>query len=64
VALDTNTGLYAYQTGYLYPGTYTVALLCEEDVADADDNVTFLGEAQVDAVAGDNVHDFTAPVGP
>ena len=64
VMLDTNTGLYAYQTGYLYPGTYTVALLCEEDVADADDDVTFLGEAQVDAVAGDNVHDFTAPVGP
>ena len=64
VMLDTNTGFYAYQTGYLYPGTYTVALLCEADVADADDAVTFLGEAQVDAVAGDNPHDFTAPIEP
>ncbi len=64
VILDTNTGFYTYQTGYLYPGTYTVALLCEEDLADADDEVIFLGEAQVDAVTGDNAHDFIAPVGP
>ena len=64
VMLDTGTGLYTYRTGYLYPGTYTVALLCEDDLADVDDAVTFLGEAQVDAVAGDNNHDFTAPAGP
>jgi len=64
VIQDTDTGYYTYQTGYLYPGTYTVALLCEEDAADTDDEVTFLSEAQVDTVAGDNVHDFTAPAAP
>lgn len=58
VMLDAGSGLYTYRTGYLYPGTYTVAVLCEEDLADVDDPVTFLGEAQVDAVAGDNVHNF------
>jgi hypothetical protein len=62
--LDTNTGLYAYRTGYLYPDTYTVALLCEDDLSDVDDAVTFLGEAQVDAVAGENDHPFVAPVVP
>ena len=64
VMLDTNTGLYAYRTGYLYPDTYTVALLCEDDLSDIDDAVTFLGEAQVDAVAGENDHPFVAPVVP
>jgi len=64
VMQDLDSGLYTYQTGYLYPGTYTVALLCEDDMAEADDDVTFLGEAQVDAVAGDNVHPFVAPAGP
>ncbi len=58
VMQDVNSGFYTYQTGYLYPGTYTVALLCEDDAADVDDAVTFLGEAQVDAVAGNNVHNF------
>jgi len=61
VMMDVTSGLYTYQTGYLYPGTYTVALLCEDDAADVDDVVTFLGEAQVDAVPGDNVHPFTGP---
>ena len=64
VMQDMDSGLYTYQTGYLYPGTYTVALLCEDDMAEVDDAVTFLGEAQVDAVAGDNVHPFIAPAGP
>jgi hypothetical protein len=63
VMLDTGSGLYTYRTGYLYTGTYTVALLCEDDLADVDDAVTFLGEAQVDAIVGENVHDFTVPAG-
>jgi len=54
----TNPDIYTYRTGYLYPGTYTVALLCEDDDPEVDDAVPFIGEATVEAVAGDNEHNF------
>lgn len=62
VELDLGTSLYDYRTGYLYPGTYTVALLCEDDLADVDDTVTFIGEATVEALSGGTEHNFEAPV--
>ena len=62
VEMDLGTGLYDYRTGYLYPGTYTVALLCEDDLADVDDPVSFIGEITVEALPGGNEHNFDAPV--
>jgi hypothetical protein len=44
VDLNTDSGLYEYRTGYLYPGTYTVALTCENDFANTEDNLTFIGK--------------------
>jgi len=38
-------GKYAYRTGYLYPDTYTVALTCEDDAANAEEDLTFIGKA-------------------
>lgn len=62
IELDLDTGLYAYRSGFLYPGTYTVALLCEDDLADADDSVTFIGEATVEALSGGTEYNFEDPV--
>jgi hypothetical protein len=62
VELDLGTSLYDYRTGYLYPGTYTVALLCEDDLADVDDTVTFIGEVTVEALSGGTEYNFEAPV--
>lgn len=61
VMLDGD-GFYSYRTGYLYPGIYTVALLCEDDLAEVDDEVTFIGEATVEAASGGTEHNFEAPV--
>ena len=47
-AADVTGG--TYQTGSLYPGTYTVAVVCEADDIDMDaDPLTYLGVQQVDA---------------
>ncbi len=53
VQLDGGTGDYVYNTGFIYPGLYTVALVCEADDPDAVDSLLFMGETtvQADAVA-------------
>ena len=53
-------GMYAYRTGYLYPDTYTVALTCEDDPANTDEDLTFIGKASfyADTVPEGARHDF------
>jgi len=53
-------GMYAYRTGYLYPGYYTVALTCEDDAANAEEDLTFIGKASfyADTVPEGARHDF------
>ena len=60
VTLNSGTGLFEYRTGFIYPGIYTVALVCENDNPDLDENLTFNGVASVDAIAGADgtQHDF------
>ncbi len=60
VDLDDASGDYLYRTMFLYPGFYTVALTCEDDSADTEENPTFIGEASffADTVANGAEHDF------
>ena len=60
VDLDEASGDYLYRTMFLYPGFYTVALTCEDDAADTEDNPTFIGKSTVfaDSVANGAEHDF------
>jgi len=60
VDLNTDSGLYEYRTGYLYPGTYTVALTCEDDAANAEEDLTFIGKTSfyADSVPEGYRHDF------
>ena len=60
VDLNTDSGLYEYRTGYLYPDTYTVALTCEDDAANAEEDLTFIGETSfyADSVPEGYRHDF------
>jgi len=61
VALDTESGGYEYRTGFIYPGFYTVALVCEADNPDVDDDLTFYDvDNNVEVVAGPDgtQHDF------
>ena len=53
-------GMYAYRTGYLYPDTYTVALTWEDDPANTDEDLTFIGKASfyADTVPEGARHDF------
>ena len=52
-----NGGSFDYQTGSLYPGTYTVAMICPAIIADpanadnpdTDDELVYIGEQEVDA---------------
>jgi hypothetical protein len=52
-----NGGTFEYQTGSLYPGTYTVAMICPAIIADpahaddpgTDDELVYIGEQEVDA---------------
>jgi hypothetical protein len=46
VVVDT-VETFEYQTGSLYPGTYTVALVCEDDNIEADGDLEFIGEQDV-----------------
>jgi hypothetical protein len=66
VMLNTESGDYEYRTGYIYPGLYTVALVCEADDPDVDENLTFNGVATVNALAGPDGtrHDFELPDPP
>jgi hypothetical protein len=45
---------YDYRTGFLYPGIYTVALMCDYDAPDEDDDLLFYDTTLVNAVAGAN----------
>jgi hypothetical protein len=60
VDLDDASGDYLYRTMFLYPGFYTVALTCEDDAADTEDNPTFIGKSSffADTVANGAEHDF------
>ena len=40
---------FSYRTGALYPGIYTVAMICEPDDPDLDETLAFIGEQEVDA---------------
>jgi len=42
-------GPFTYQSGSLYPGTYTVALFCVADDLEMDEALDYLGEQEVDA---------------
>ena len=60
VDLDNASGEYLYRSMFLYPGYYTVALTCEDDTPDTEDNPTFIGKASffADTVANGAEHDF------
>jgi hypothetical protein len=60
VDLDDASGDYLYRTMFLYPGFYTVALTCEDDPADTEQNPTFIGKTSffADTVANGAEHDF------
>ena len=50
VLVKDNGGTFGYQTGPLYPGIYTVAVVCEADYITMDTDVlTYIGAQQVDA---------------
>jgi uncharacterized repeat protein (TIGR01451 family) len=51
VVFDSSDGSYSYNTGYIYPGTYTLALVCESDDPDVDEDLLFISETQVLAAA-------------
>jgi hypothetical protein len=61
VDFDGETGEYTYWTKFLYPGFYTVALTCEDDSANIEQNPTFFGKTGLfaDAVANGAEHDFS-----
>ena len=42
-----NDGTFDYRTGSLYPGTYTLALFCEADDPDFDEQLNYIGERDV-----------------
>jgi uncharacterized repeat protein (TIGR01451 family) len=54
VTFDGGSGQYVYNTGYIYPGTYTVALVCQADDPLLDDDLLFMDKTgvQADAVPG------------
>jgi uncharacterized repeat protein (TIGR01451 family) len=51
VVYDSTNENYVYNTGYIYPGLYTVALVCEADDPNTDDNLLFMSESEVPAEA-------------
>jgi uncharacterized repeat protein (TIGR01451 family) len=64
VQYDTNSGDYVYNTGFIYPGLYTAALVCEADDPNTDDDLLFMPDGvgvtvQADAVAEGAEQDFT-----
>ena len=44
-----NDGTFDYRTGWLYPGIYTLAMVCEPDDPDVDESLLYNGEQEVDA---------------
>ena len=51
VVYDVSDGSYDYNTGYIYPGTYTLALVCQADDPDVDEDLLFISETEVAAAA-------------
>ena len=51
VQFENASGLYSYKTGPIYPGTYTVALVCEPDDPDVDEDLLYIDESEVVAEA-------------
>lgn len=51
VVFDGSDGSYDYNTGFIYPGTYTIALVCEADDPDIDEDLQFISETGVTATA-------------
>jgi uncharacterized repeat protein (TIGR01451 family) len=51
VQFDNTSGLYTYNTGPMMPGTYTVALVCEADDPEIDEDLMFIQESEVQAEA-------------
>jgi len=51
VVYDGSDGSYSYNTGYIYPGTYTITLVCQADDPDVDEDLLFISETQVMADA-------------
>lgn len=61
VTLDPGTQEYRYEIGFVAAGSYTVAFTCQaaDDDPVTDDQVAFVGAADVDVAAGgDTIHDF------
>lgn len=52
VSLNTDSGLFEYRTGFIYPGLYTLALVCQTDDPALDEDPTFHDVTLVEAIAG------------
>jgi uncharacterized repeat protein (TIGR01451 family) len=61
VQFDNTSGLYTYNTGPIMPGTYTVALVCEADDPEIDDDLVFMQESEVHTGADGIRQDFILP---
>jgi len=57
---STQVDDYTYNTGFIYPGTYTAAMVCEPDDPAADESLLFFGASTViaNAVAEGATQDF------
>jgi hypothetical protein len=61
VVLDEDSGEYRYEIGFVAEGPYTIAFTCQavDDLPGQDDDVDFVGEADVDVTAGvETEHNF------
>jgi len=58
---ENTEGVKEYQTGFMLPNIYTVALVCEGDDPTLDEDLRFIGETEVDASDPDN-REGTGPV--
>lgn len=61
VSFDEDSGEYRYEIGFVAAGPYTIAFTCQaaDDAPDVDDDIAFVGAADVDVTAGaDTQHDF------
>jgi len=61
VTYDADSGEYRYEIGFVAEGSYTIAFTCQaaDDDPALDDDIAFVGAADVDVTAGtDTPHDF------
>jgi len=54
-----NPDEYSYLSGYVKEGSYTLALACDEDLPNVNEELDYFGVNSVEAVTGVNVVDFT-----